>query len=119
MKVVHMNKVSKEVVINPIFTGRKVTRQVLLPESKEYEVDIINFGKGVRNKFHAHEYEQILIVTEGKGVVATEKEETSVTVGDIVLIPACEKHLHGSGGDAEFSHIFVVRKEDKIRQLED
>jgi quercetin dioxygenase-like cupin family protein len=75
MKVVNMNKVSKEVFIHPIFTGREVTRQVLLPESKEYEVNIINFGKGVRNKFHAHEYEQILIVTEGKGVVATEKEE--------------------------------------------
>jgi quercetin dioxygenase-like cupin family protein len=119
MKVVNMNKVSKEVFIHPIFTGREVTRQVLLPESKEYEVNIINFGKGVRNKFHAHVYEQILIVTEGKGVVATEKEEKVVTVGDIVLIPAGEKHWHGSDGDSEFSHIFVVRKEDKIKQLED
>ena len=88
MKVVNMDKVSKEVFVHPIFTGREVTSQVLLPESKEYEVNIINFGKGVRNKFHAHEYEQILIVTAGKGVVATEKEEKVVTVGDIVLIPA-------------------------------
>jgi len=119
MKVVKMDSVSKEVFINPIFTGREVTRQVLLPESKEYEVNTINFGKGVRDKFHAHEYEQILIVTEGKGVVATEKEEKVVTVGDIVLIPAGEKHWHGSGGDSEFSHIFMVRKEDKIKQLED
>ena len=110
MKVVNMNKVSKEVFVHPIFTGRELTRQVLLPESKEYEVDIINFGKGVRNKFHAHEYEQILIVTSGKGIVATEKEEKVVTIGDIVLIPAGEKHWHGSGGDSEFSHIFVVRK---------
>ena len=119
MKAVTMNKVSKEVFVHPIFTGREVTRQVLLPESKEYEVNIINFGKGIRNKFHAHEYEQILIVTAGKGVVATEKGEKVVTVGDIVLIPAGEKHWHGSGGDSEFSHIFVVRKEDKIKQLED
>ena len=119
MKVIHMNKVSKEVVINPIFTGREVTRQVLLPESKEYIVNIVNFGRGVRNKFHAHEYEQILIVTAGKGVVATEKEEKAVTVGDIVLIPAGEKHWHGSDGDSEFSHIFVVRREDKVKQLED
>jgi quercetin dioxygenase-like cupin family protein len=119
MKVINMNKVSKEVFIHPIFTGREVTRQVLLPESKEYVVNIINFGKGVRNKFHAHEYEQILIVTDGKGVVATEKEEKVVTVGDIVLIPAGEKHWHGSGGDSEFSHIFVVRAGDKMNQLED
>ena len=119
MKVVNINKVPKEVFSNPIFTGQEVTRQVLLPESKEYKADIINFGKGVRNKFHAHEYEQILIVTAGKGVVATEKEEKGVTVGDMILIPAGEKHWHGSGGESEFSHIFVVRKEDKVKQLED
>jgi len=119
MKVVKMDKVPKEVATNPIFTGLEVTRQVLLPESKEYEVDIINFGKGVRNKFHAHDYEQILIVTGGRGLVATEKEKNVVTVGDIVLIPAGEKHWHGSGGDSEFSHIFIVRKEDKVKQLED
>ena len=119
MKVVSIHKTPKEVFINPIFTGRDITRQVLLPESKEYEVNIINFGKGVRNKFHAHDYEQILIVTAGKGVVATEKESKTVTVGDIVLIPAGEKHWHGSGGDTEFSHIFVIRKEAKATQLED
>ncbi len=119
MKVVTIDKVPKEPFSHAIFTGEQITRQVLLPESKEYEVDIINFGKGIRNKFHAHDYEQILIVTAGKGVVATEKEEKVVTVGDIVLIPAGEKHWHGSGGDSEFSHIFVVRKEDKVKQLED
>ncbi len=119
MKVVKMDNIPREIFINPIFTGREVTRQVLLPESKEYEVNIINFGKGVRNKFHAHDCEQILIVTGGKGIIATEKEEKVVTVGDIVLIPAGEKHWHGSGGDSEFSHIFVVRVGDKIKQLED
>ena len=119
MKVVRMDEIAKEVLINPIFTGREVTRQALLPESKEYQVNIINFGKGVRNKFHAHEGEQILIITAGKGIVATEKEEKVVAVGDIVLIPAGEKHWHGSGGDSQFSHIFVVRKEDKTKQLED
>ncbi len=50
MKVVNMNKISKEVIINPIFTGREVTRQVLLPESKEYEVDIINFMPMIMNR---------------------------------------------------------------------
>ena len=119
MKVVKMDKIPKEAISLPIFTGKEVTRQVLLPESKEYEVDIVNFGKGVRNKFHAHDYEQILIVTKGKGVVATQKEHQIVTVGDIVLIPAGEKHWHGSSGDSEFSHIFVIRKEDKVKQLED
>jgi quercetin dioxygenase-like cupin family protein len=119
MKVVKMDEIDKEVLVNPLFTGREVTRQALLPESKEYQVNIINFGKGVRNKFHAHDSEQILIISAGKGVVATEKEEKVVTVGDIVLIPAGEKHWHGSGGDSDFSHIVVVRTESKMKQLED
>jgi len=118
MKAVRIDRVPKEAFTNPIFTGKEVTRQVLLPESREYEVAIINFGKGVRNKFHAHQNEQILIVTGGKGVVATEREEKVVTVGDMVLIPAGEKHWHGSGGDSEFSHIFVVKKGDKVKVLE-
>jgi quercetin dioxygenase-like cupin family protein len=119
MKVVKMDEIAKEVLINPVFTGREVTRQPLLPESKEYQVNIINFGKGVRNKFHAHDSEQILIITAGKGVVATETEEKVVTVGDIVLIAAGEKHWHGSGGDSDFSHIVIVKAEGKMKQLED
>ena len=119
MKVVKMDKVAKEILINPVFTGREVTRQALLPESKEYQVNIINFGKGVRNKFHAHDSEQILIISSGRGVIATEKEEKVVTVGDIVLIAAGEKHWHGSGGDSDFSHIVIVKAEGKMKQLED
>ena len=103
-----MDEIAKEVLINSMFRGQEATRQVLLPESKEYQVNIINFGKGVRNKFHTHNSEQILIITAGKGVVATEKEEKVVTVGDIVLIPAGEKHWHGSRGDSEVSHIVIV-----------
>jgi len=44
---------------------------------------MVNFGRGVRNKFHSHDYEQILIVIEGKGIIATEKEK--VITADTVL----------------------------------
>jgi len=119
MKVVRVDKVSREALINPIFTGQDLTMQALLPESKEFLVNKINFGKGVRNKFHAHDCEQILIVTSGKGVVATETEKEVVTAGDIVLIGAGEKHWHGAIGDSDFSHIFVMKVENKVTQLED
>ena len=119
MKVVRMDNIPKEAVINPGFTGPEVKRQVLLPESKEYEVNIMNFGKGVRNRYHTHDCEQILIITAGKGFVATETEEKIVTVGDIVLIPAGEKHRHGATKDSDFSHIFVIRAGHKITHLED
>ncbi len=119
MKVVRIDGVTKEPFPNPIFTGSDVTKQVLLPESKEFTANVVNFGKGVRNKFHRHDGEQILIVTHGKGIVATEGEERIVTVGDIILIPAGEKHWHGAAKDSDFSHIFITRGGHKTTQLEE
>jgi quercetin dioxygenase-like cupin family protein len=119
MKVVKSNQVKKEQFITPLFTGTDVTRQVLLPESEEYEMSIVSFGKGVRNKFHAHSAEQVLVVTEGRGIVATEDKEIVISVGDVVLIPTGEKHWHGAAEDSEFSHIYFFKKGCKLTQLEE
>jgi quercetin dioxygenase-like cupin family protein len=118
MKVVRIDEVGAEPYVNRLFTSPDVTRQLLLPESREFAMNVVNFGPGVRNKFHTHDREQILIVTAGKGVVATETEERTVTSGDIILIPAGEKHWHGSVGEP-FSHIYVSPAGSKMTQLED
>jgi quercetin dioxygenase-like cupin family protein len=109
MKVVKMSKVPKEKYIHPIFTGPDVTRQDLLPGSQDFNVVVVSFGKGTRNKLHTHDSDQVLIITAGKGIVATEKDERVVTVGDVVLFQAGEKHWHGATEDSEFSHIYVTR----------
>ncbi len=119
MRVVSMRNVDKETFDSPLFTGPDVTRQTLLPDSKEYNCNVVNFGKGVRNKFHSHDHEQILIVTAGEGIIATETEEKIITVGDIVLIPAGEKHWHGATADSEFAHIFVSKLGTQLTQLEE
>ncbi|MFH1351179.1 MAG: cupin domain-containing protein [Pseudomonadota bacterium] len=119
MKVVKMDEIVKEPFESPLFTGSDVTKQILLPESKEFTMNIVNFGKGVRNKFHVHDGEQILIVTHGRGMVATETEERVVTTGDIILFTAGEKHWHGADKDSVFSHIFITRGGHKTTQLED
>ena len=109
MKVIKMTQIPKERFVNPIFTGTDVTRQVLLPESKDFNVNIVNFGKGVRNKLHTHDSDQVLIITSGKGIVATETEERVVSVGDVILFQAGEKHWHGATEDSEFSHLYFTR----------
>ena len=119
MKIVSIHKVAKEPFPNPIFTGPEVTRQLLVPDSKEFSVNVVNFGKGVRNKFHSHDSEQVLIITSGKGIVATEREERVVTEGDIVLIAPGEKHWHGATPDSEFSHIYVTRLGSVLTRLEE
>jgi len=119
MKVVQLSSVPKEPFVSPLFTGQDVTRQAIVPDSNEYDANNVNFGRGVRLKFHAHDSEQILIVTAGTGIVATEQEERIATVGDVIFIPEGEKHWHGATKDSEFSHIFIIRKGSKYTQLED
>jgi len=119
MRVAKVSEVKKESMAGPLFTGPDVTRQVLSPDSKEFNVNVVNFGKGVRNKFHAHDSEQILLVTSGKGIIATETEQKVITQGDVVIIPAGEKHWHGATKDSSFSHIYISRLGSKVTQLEE
>jgi quercetin dioxygenase-like cupin family protein len=119
MRVVSIDEVEKESFTSPLFTGSDITRQILLPDSKEYNFNVVNFGRGIRNKFHSHDSEQILIVTAGKGIIATETEQKEITAGDIVIIPAGEKHWHGATEDSEFSHIYVSRLGTQLTQLEE
>jgi len=119
MKIVRMNEIPKEPISSRLFTGPDMTRQDLELDSKEYRLSIVNFGKGIRNKFHAHVKEQILIVTGGRGIVATEQEEKVVTEGDVIIFPAGEKHWHGAVKDSEFSHLFVTALGGKTTQFED
>jgi len=118
MHVVRMNDVPKAPRVSPLFTSEEVTAQQLIPEGGDYNMFVVNFGRGVRNKFHVHESDQILIVTAGKGIVATEEAKREVSVGDIILFPAGEKHWHGATEDSEFSHIYVTRADSKTTQLE-
>ncbi len=48
MKIIKMQEVPKEPYVNPLFTGPDVTSQILVSESRELRVSIVNFGKGVR-----------------------------------------------------------------------
>jgi len=119
MKIIKMNEVPKESYVNPLFTGPDVTMQSLVSDSNDLSVGIVNFGRGVRNKFHRHDGDQVLIIIAGKGIVATEGEKKVVTVGEIVLFSAGEKHWHGATKDSEFSHIVITRVGVKLTQLED
>ena len=119
MKVVRSGELDKQPVNAPLFTG-EVSRQVVFdPEdSKNFNFGIVNFNARSRNKMHNHTSDQILIVTEGSGTVATEQEEHTVTVGDVILIPAGENHWHGAPGDTPMTHITVQAKGSTTTQVE-
>jgi quercetin dioxygenase-like cupin family protein len=102
MKVIKVVQIKKELQVRPIFAG-DVTMQTIIDTSisNRFAISHVNFDKGARNKFHTHSIEQILIITEGKGIVAT------------------EKHWHGATKDSTFSHLYVMAPEQKTTLLED
>ncbi len=121
MKVINIARVAREEPSeSSLFTG-PVTMQPVIGKdlSKNFFITQVNFGRGVRNKFHTHTTEQILIVTEGKGIIATDREEITVSSGDVIYIPAGEKHWHGAAKGSIFSHIYVMSPDQKTTQLED
>ena len=119
MKVVKMSAVARTEGTAPLFTG-PVGRQAILDpdDSSNFNFGIVHFGAGVRNKFHTHSGDQILIVTEGTGIVATRDAEVTVSEGDVAIIPAGEDHWHGSRETA-MSHITITVKGSQTTQNED
>ncbi len=120
MKVVTMRDVPAVPATGALFTGTPVSRQTIFQpdDGRSFNFAIVNFSAGSRNKFHAHTSDQILLVTEGTGTVATDDGEQTVTAGDVILIPAGEKHWHGAPGATPMSHITITAKDSKTTQLE-
>ena len=111
MKVVKSNDVeTKDLSGEPLFTGGMVQAKFLIgtETAKELGLAVIAFDAGAKNVFHTHTTEQILYVTEGKGIVATENEEIVVTPGMAIYFPAGEKHWHGATDESSFTHIAIA-----------
>ena len=96
----------------PGWTGGAVirTRQTLVGDgqSNDFRCSVVNFKIGATTGWHAHDSDQLLVVTAGKGFVATESEQREITVGDVVHIPAGERHCHGATASSTLSHITVT-----------
>ncbi len=122
MKIVTMSDVPREAaaMTGGLMTGTQVWRQPILQpnDSNNFNFAIVAFDSGSRNKFHKHSGDQILIITEGTGKVATDSEQFTVKQGDVVLIPAGENHWHGAPDDTSMAHITVTVKGCETEQTE-
>ena len=90
--------------------------------ARDQDIYHVHFEKGSRTKLHAHNGNQVLIATKGKGSLeifkktGTKKSNfkikkiqvISLNEGDIVHIPAKILHTHGSIDKKKtFSHIAI------------
>ena len=109
MKVVRIGDIeAQDGSENRIFRGKVSVQRVIGENTGEFRVIVVHFSPGAVNVFHTHTFDQVLYVTEGKGIVAIETEEVTVTPGAVILIPAGERHWHGATRDSAFSHIAVM-----------
>jgi quercetin dioxygenase-like cupin family protein len=86
------------------------SRQTIIQpgESANYNCSVVNFSQGCTTGWHTHNCDQVLIVTSGSGMVATEHEEREINVGDVVHIKAGERHCHGAKPDTTMGHITIT-----------
>jgi len=121
MKVLKPDEIPAEPANSPLFTGGPVTRQPLLTAemNNNFNLGVVNFSAGARNKMHTHSSDQVLFVTAGKGIIATKTHQEIITVGDVVHIPAEEQHWHGATRDSSFSHIALTAKGSTTTQVEE
>ena len=110
--------------VNPKWFTNKTWMKVLSEKikSKEHDIYHVHFEKGSKTKLHAHNGNQILIVTNGKGSLdlfrkfgsskskfkIKKTQSISLNEGDVVHIPSKTLHTHGSvDKKRKFSHIAI------------
>jgi quercetin dioxygenase-like cupin family protein len=87
------------------FTG-VVWADPIMPTTDKVTVATVFFSPGARTYWHTHEQGQILQVTAGSGWVCVDGgEPEAIRQGDVVWIPANERHWHGADVDSYMVHI--------------
>jgi quercetin dioxygenase-like cupin family protein len=110
MKVVRIDPAKREPATGAMFVGT-VGRQGVIGEadSGQIRIGVVTFQDGAVNKYHRHTFDQVLVVTEGEGVVQTKGgPEQRVTAGDVIFVPAGEVHWHGAAPGRTMSHVTVA-----------
>ena len=115
------------------FEGRAEIKKMITDAlTKEVETFLVTFFDGARTKLHYHETDQVLIATEGRGIVVLQTgvkmdSDTAATVkmdevhyfdeGDFVCVPAYRWHWHGAVKGSNFAH-YQIKKPGKTVWLE-
>lgn len=89
------------------FTGQAVGDSVL-PTTDGITINTVTFEPGARTHWHQHEKGQLLFVTSGYGLICSEGGSPQrLRMGDMVWIPAGERHWHGAVPTAFLTHVAV------------
>src|SRR5215203_2957172 len=109
MDVIHTREGAPERNTGDIFVGAVHTKSVVGEQQGGEQLRLLSvtFSPGARTKMHYHTHEQVLVITEGRGILATEHEEHQVTPGCVVYVAPDERHWHGATPEFSMTHISI------------
>lgn len=107
MRVMRIAKTGRTASADRIFVGSVEMQTVVDVGERDLRLVEVHFKDGARNRWHTHTTDQILVVTEGAGIVATRGEEREVATGDVAYIPANEEHWHGARPGKDMTHLAI------------
>lgn len=76
--------------------------------SDELNVKLTYNPVGSGNVLHTHERDQIIFITRGVALIATETEERLAYPGDVVFFPAGEVHSHSAAPGHVMEHLTIM-----------
>ncbi|MEU2058035.1 (R)-mandelonitrile lyase [Streptomyces bungoensis] len=90
-------------------SGAAWVDEIAAPEgSSRYRVDSVHFAPGARTVWHRHPCGQILLVTQGTGLVQCRGGKVHIIrAGDSVRIAPGEWHWHGASPTAFMTHLAI------------
>ncbi len=89
-----------DVWMNPVFGG---------DGTSALTVGLVRFTPGARTNWHRHANGQLLVCTDGIGLVGTRDGHTVLLrAGESVWTPAGEEHFHGGTGDNMMCHYAIL-----------
>ena len=89
------------------FTGT-VYADPVLPSTDGVTINTVFFAPCSRTYWHTHEHGQLLHVTAGAGRISAEGGPVEeLRAGDVVWVPAGERHWHGGGQHSFLVHVAV------------
>lgn len=91
------------------FTGQvRMDPIFMAPDPARVRALTVTFEPGARTAWHTHPLGQILIVTNGKGLIQKEGEQIhEIKPGDVVWFAPGERHWHGAAPDTGMTHIAI------------
>lgn len=93
-----------DVTVAMVFTGE---------EPSQMSSGYVCFQCGARSAWHTHPKGQLLVVTEGSGLIQEwGKPVRSIKKGDVIWTPPGVKHWHGASSDSVMTHLAIQESEN-------